>query len=159
MSTAMYPGTFDPPSLGHMDIIRRASKLCSKLLVTLAHNSGKNTPLFSINERLSFLKLLTQDLRNVEVIHCEGLLIDFAQEKKADFIVRSLRSISDYDFEFEMSSANRKIGNIETLFLMADPSHVHIRSSLIRELAHSGKRLLEYVPEPIEEAVRRRFST
>lgn len=153
----IFPGTFDPPSLGHLDIIQRAAKICSKLYVAVAVNSGKSTSLFSTKEKLSLLKKLTQKMPHVELISLEGLVIDFVQKKKIDVIIRSLRTTIDHEFELEMSYANRLVGKAETLFLMSDPSLLHIRSSLIRELAQARKPLNAFVPPEVEEALKRKL--
>jgi pantetheine-phosphate adenylyltransferase len=150
----LYAGTFDPPSLGHLDIIQRAASLCSKLYIAIGTNTAKTSPLFSTDERITMLKLITRSLPQVEVVVCEGLAIDFAKQKKVDCLIRGLRGSSDYEFEYEMSTANRKSGQIETLFLMADPARLHIRASLIRELAQYGHSLLDYIPKEIEPLVR-----
>jgi pantetheine-phosphate adenylyltransferase len=153
----LYAGTFDPPSLGHFDIIQRAATLCSKLYVAIGTNTAKTSPLFSAEERLAMLKQITHSLPQVESVVCKGLVIDFAKQKKVDCLIRGLRGGSDYEFEYEMSTANRKSGHIETLFLMADPARLHIRATLIRELAHYGHSLLDYIPKEIEPLVRKRF--
>lgn len=150
MKTAIFPGSFDPPSLGHLDIIKRASEICDKLYVAIAINTTRYKELFTHEERVSLLKKITKELPNVEVISFSGLIVEFVKENKIAYIVRGLRAFSDFEYEFRMALANRKIGNVETLFLMADAELAYISATLIRELTFFGKRLHDFVPEEIE---------
>lgn len=156
--TALFPGSFNPPTKGHLDVIRRASFLADRLLVAVAYNSEKGEGPFSPSERKAMLEALTKDLDNVEVVVFRGLVVDFAKERGVDFLVRGLRAFSDFDYEFQMALANRKMNGIETVFLMADQVHFHISASLIREIGGFGRRLHEFVPEEIEEIVYQRLS-
>lgn len=153
MKTAIFPGSFDPPSLGHMDIIKRASQLCDKLYVAVARNVARHTELFSCEERIELLKKITQDMPNVEIVSFSGLVVEFVKRQNVAFIVRGLRAFSDFEYEFRMALANRKIGNTETLFLMADAELAYISATLIRELSFFGKRLHDFVPDSIEPIV------
>jgi len=149
----LLPGTFDPPTLGHLDLIQRASKICDHLIIAIATKPNKK-PLFTSEERKEMLHLIAP---KVEVIAFNGLIVDLAREKKANFLIRGLRTLADYDYEFQMALANRKLGNIETLFLPAE--HTEISSSLIREIAHFGGPLHPFVPAEIETFIRKKHPT
>ena len=117
MSVAVYPGSFDPVTLGHLDIIERSAKIMDKVIVGVLKNNSK-TPLFSVEERVNMLKNITKDMPNVEVSSFDGLLVDFVQQQKADVIVRGLRAITDFEYELQMSQTNRVIASqIDTIFL------------------------------------------
>lgn len=151
---AIFPGSFDPPTFGHLDIIHRAKPLCDHLIVAVAVKPSKNS-LFSLEERVEMIKKMAPQ---VEVASFHGLIVDFANERNAAFLIRGLRAFSDFEHEFQMSLANRKLSSIETLFLMADEKHTHISSTLIREIAHFGGPLKDFVPPPIEPYIRKKFS-
>lgn len=157
MRKAIFSGTFDPPTLGHLDIIVRGTRLCDKLFVAIGVNTRKQ-PLFTVEERVRMLRELTQGLPSVEVASFTSLVIDFANANGIDFILRGLRTASDLEHEFEMALANRKMSGIETLFLMADERHAHISSSLIREIAASGRHLDQFIPKPIVDQVYQRVT-
>ncbi len=141
------PGTFDPPTNGHLDLIRRAASLCSTLIVAPAEFSN----LFPLDQRVAFLKELTKDLAGVEVEGFSGLAIDFARKKGARCLIRGLRGPSDFEHESRMSQMNRELGGIETLFLSSNLHH--ISSSLIREIALCGGDLSPFVPPSIAVAI------
>lgn len=153
MKKALFPGTFDPPTLGHLDLIQRASKLCDKLYIGIGHNSSKNKPLFTLSEKEELVKTITKDIRNAEVISFSGLVVECAQELKVDYLIRGLRTFSDFEYECQMAFANNKMTGIETLFLMADSQYAHLSSTLIKEIAHYKHRLTDFIPASIEEAV------
>jgi len=146
---ALYPGTFDPPTLGHLDIIRRASAFCERLTIGIGQNHSKQTPVLTIEERKSILETMTGDLPNVEVVVVPGLVTEFAEDADIDLLIRGLRSQSDWGSEQEMAMANRKLTGIETLFLFADQS-AQISSTLIRELASHGAPLQDFVTKEVE---------
>jgi pantetheine-phosphate adenylyltransferase len=153
MQTALFPGTFDPPSFGHLDIIKRASSLCNKLYIGIAAHSSKPThSLFSLEERIEMVKEITKDIPHLEIVSFSGLVVDFARKNQIQVLIRGMRAFSDFEYEFRMALANRKLSGIETLFLMADGKHAHISSSLIREIGQFS-RLHEFVPSVIEEKV------
>ena len=154
---AVFAGTFDPPSLGHLDIIRRAAQLCDKLYVVVAKNVNKAEALFSLDERKDLLEKITGSLSNVEVVAFDGLLVSFTKDHQVDFIVRGLRSFSSHEAELQMALANRKLGGIETVFLIGDDSFSHISSSLIREVGAFGQSLCNFVPEEIERKVAKKI--
>lgn len=149
----LFPGTFDPPSRGHLDIIQRAKLVCDHLIVAIAVKPDKKS-LFSIEERIEMLKKIAP---HVEIVSFHGLIVDFAREKKATFLIRGLRAFSDFEYEFQMALANRRLSGIETLFLMADERHTQISSSLIREIAHFRGPLHDFVPPEIEPLIRKKI--
>ena len=151
---ALFPGVFDPLTLGHMDVVKRASLVCDRLIVAVAENLSKKTS-FTVQERLAMLKAATHKLGYVEVVSFSGLAVEYARERTAQFLVRGLRSFADFDPESQMAIANRGMG-IETVFLMAQ--HSHISSSLIREIAHFGGPLQNLVPEEVEPFLRKKFT-
>lgn len=154
MKRALFSGTFDPPTLGHLDIIKRSQKICDKLYIGIARSGIKHAQsLFTIDEKKEMLAAMTKDLPFVEIAPIDGLVVDFAKQNNIQFLVRGLRAFSDFEYEFRMALANRKLSGIETVFLMADEKHSHISSSLIRELAYHKSRLTEFVPSSIEEFV------
>lgn len=159
MKIALFPGSFDPPSLGHLDIIKRALNSCDKLYVAVAVNVTRHQDIFTYAERVELIKKMCADMPQVEVVSFSGLVVEFAKARNVDYLIRGLRAFSDFEYEFRMALANRKIGGIETLFLMADAGLSHISASLIRELAHFKKRLTDFVPESIEPIVYERLTT
>ena len=151
---AVYTGTFDPPTLGHLDIIRRALRLCDKLVLGVANNSGK-TPLFSIEERLALLRQETEGQGAVEVRTFEGLAVDFAKAVGARFIVRGLRSGTDLDYESPMAAMNATMApEIETIFLAAAPAYAHIASSLVKDVARGGGNVDLFVSPAVAAQIR-----
>lgn len=149
MTSALLPGSFDPPTLGHLDIIERAAKVCDVLYVGIAEQRTKQTSLFSVEERIRMLDSVTRHVDTVKVESFNGLVADFAQEKKVTCLICGIRAFSDLEYELRMALANRKMSGIETLFLVANEGLSHISSSLIREIATSGKHLEEFVPKGI----------
>lgn len=146
MITAIYPGTFDPLTLGHLDVIERASVMFDNIIVAAAISTSKNT-LLNIEERTEVIKSSVGHLNNCTVEKFDGLLVDFARQKNAGVIVRGLRAISDFEYEFQMALTNRKIaGNIETVFLMPSEKYSYISSTLVREIAKYGGNVSEFVP-------------
>jgi pantetheine-phosphate adenylyltransferase len=158
MKTALFPGTFDPPTLGHVDLIRRSQQICNKLYVGIAVNSAKPSDLFSIEERLSMLKVICKPYSHVEVTTFSTLVVEFAKKNNVDFLLRGLRAFSDFEYEARMALANRCLSGIETVFLMADEKVGHISSTLIRELGRFKSRLHDFVPAQIEAQVFERTS-
>ena len=150
---ALYAGSFDPPSCGHLDIIRRALQICDKLIVGIAYNPLKKS-VFSYEEREQLLKKITKEhSENVEVKKVEGLLADFIEDHNIDFQVRGIRSYADFDSEATMGLINRQLCKKETVFLLASSEHVHISSTRIRELAMFNRKLENFVPKEIEDDV------
>lgn len=149
----IYPGTFDPPTKGHLNIIQRAAVLFEKVDVAIGLDTQKKASSFTQNERLLFLETLTQDLLNVEIHSFDGLVVNFAKELKSNFILRSLRTYNDFEHEKTLAYTNQKLSGIETLFLLPDETYQSISSSLIRDIAKRGERLIPFIPEAIEKAV------
>lgn len=158
MKKGLFAGSFSPPTLGHLDIIKRASHLCDKLYIAVAENSSKNSSLFSLQERLEMLKLLTQENPAIEVVSFGGLAIDFARKNGISFLIRSMRNNSDFDLELAMSISNKKLGGLETVFLLADPAYIHIHGELVREIALLGGSLKGFVPPECESLIEKKFS-
>lgn len=155
--TAIYPGTFDPITNGHIDIIERASELFDKVIVTIAINSSKK-PLFTESERLGMIKEVTGHLKNVDVDSFNGLLVNYAERKKASVIIRGLRAISDFEYEFQMSLTNRKLNpKITTIFLMPNEKYSYLNSSLIRELASFNSYVEEFLPRHVLKKLKSKF--
>ncbi len=158
MRTAIYPGTFDPVTFGHIDIIKRSSVLFDKIIVTVAINTAK-TPLFSLEERLTFLKTSLVDIENVEVACFDGLVVDFARQNGALAILRGLRAISDFEYEFQMALMNHKLDSeVRTLFMMPNEKYTYLNSSIIRNLAQFQADVSEFVPECVKVALINKFT-
>lgn len=159
--TALYPGTFDPMTLGHLDIIKRASRQCDKLVVAVAINRGKN-PLFALDERVEMVENAVAHLREtieVEVRPFEGLLIHFVESVGATTIVRGLRAVSDFEYEFQMAGMNDRLNpDIETVFLMADPQFQTIASRLVKEIARLGGDVSQFVTPEVELRLKDKYS-
>jgi len=154
---ALYPGTFDPVTYGHLDIIERASKLYDKVFVGVAHSKEKK-PLFSIKERVSMLKKATSSLTNVTVEDFEGLVVEYARKKNTCVIIRGLRMISDFEFEFQMALTNRKLAeDIETIFMMTNDNFSYLSSKLIKEAVSLGADVKSFVPPFVAESLKKKL--
>jgi pantetheine-phosphate adenylyltransferase len=154
---AVYPGSFDPITNGHLDVIHRAAKMFDHVVVAVARN-GEKTPLFNLSERVALARAAVKRLRNVSVDDFEGLLVRYARRKKAAVVVRGLRAISDFEFEFQMALMNRKLDSkIETIFLMPKDEYTFISSRLVREIASLGGDVSDFVPRGVEGALRRKL--
>ena len=150
---AIYPGSFDPVTNGHLDIIRRAAAISDELIVGVLNNKAK-TPLFSVEERVKMLCEVTGDMKNVKIVPFEGLLIEFAKQMDAKVIIRGLRAVTDFEYELQMSQTNHKLNpNIETLFMTTSLEYSFLSSSTVRELASFGGDISQFVPEFVEEQV------
>lgn len=157
MRTVVYPGTFDPVTLGHIDVIERALKLFDKVIIAVTTKSEKQ-PLFSLEERVSLLEQSTKDLKNVEVTSFSGLLVDFVREKKASTILRGLRQMSDFEAEFQQASVNRKLApGIDTVFVVTNAKYFYLSSSIAKEIASLNGRFECFVPKPVELALKGKF--
>ena len=153
MRIAIYPGSFDPPTLGHWDLIRRAEKLVDKLVVAVLHNPNK-TYTFDLAERVRFLTELTAGSTKVHVTSFNGLLVDFAALQKAHFIVRGVRAFSDFEYEFQMALMNRKLSpDLETVFLMPKEEYSVVSSRMVREVGCMGGNISDLVPEILRERI------
>ena len=156
MIRAIYPGSFDPVTLGHLDIIRRASRTVNELIVGVLNNGGK-TPLFTAEERVEMLREVTKDIPNVKVMAFSGLLVDFARHTDSTVVVRGLRAISDFDYELQMAQTNRKMNpHVDTMFLATSLEYAYVSSSTVKEVAFFDGDISEFVPEPVVEKVRER---
>lgn len=157
MIRAIYPGSFDPVTLGHLDIIKRASQTVTELVVGVLNNGGKN-PLFSIDERVEMLKEVTKDIPNVKVMSYSGLLVNVAKETESTLIVRGLRAISDFDYELQMAQTNRKLNpDVETMFLATSLEYAYLSSTTVKEVAFFDGDISEFVPESVIARVQQRI--
>ncbi len=149
MKVAVYPGSFDPITNGHLDIIKRAASLFDKVYVAVISNPGKQ-PYFPLEERIQMLKEATKGIKNVKIDFFEGLLVDYAQKIKANSIVRGLRAVSDFDYEFQMALTNRQMNSeIETVFLMTDYKYSYLSSSIVKQIAHLKGDIAGLVPKNV----------
>jgi pantetheine-phosphate adenylyltransferase len=154
MSTAVYPGTFDPVTYGHIDIVERTSKLFDTVIIGVLHNSAK-TPLFSVDERVNILKKATEGIPNVQVRAFEGLSVDFARECGANVIVRGLRLITDFEYELQMAQTNKKLApDVDTTFLFTSLQYSYLSSTTVKEVAAFGGDISEFVPPFVAEQIR-----
>ena len=157
MRIAVYPGSFDPVTLGHLDIIERSSKMVDKLIVGVLNNSAKN-PLFSVAERVTMLKNVKAHLSNVEVTSFDGLLVDFAVQCHAQTVVRGLRAITDFEYELQMSQTNRIMcPELDTMFLTTDLKYAYLSSSTVREVARYHGNISAFVPPSVLPRVLEKF--
>ncbi|MBN1269772.1 MAG: pantetheine-phosphate adenylyltransferase [Kiritimatiellae bacterium] len=153
---AIYAGTFDPITLGHMDLIQRAASIFDRLIVAVAESTRK-APLFTLQERMDLARRVVANTANVEVDSFDGLLVDYAQAKGIKVLVRGLRAFSDFEFEFQMALTNRKMApDIETIFLMPKEEYSYLSSSSVREIAELGGKTASFVPAPIEAALKKK---
>lgn len=155
--TAIYPGSFDPTTSGHVDIIKRAANIVETLVVAVLVNPQKK-PLFSLEERMHHLKLIAKDIKGVKVASFDGLLVDFAKEYNAKLIIRGLRALTDFEYEFQMALTNRKLNpNIETVFIPTSLQHLFISSSVVKEVAALGGDFTGMIPQEIAEDLNSKF--
>lgn len=153
----VYPGSFDPVTCGHIDVIRRALRIASRVIVAVACNLEKS-PMFSTDERVTMLKRATKGMRGVTIESFDGLAVDFAKSKAANVMIRGLRMISDFEYEFQMALTNRKLApGVETIFLMPSEEYSYVSSKLIKEAAALGADISSFVPRFVQEAIRRKL--
>jgi pantetheine-phosphate adenylyltransferase len=154
---AIYPGSFDPPTNGHLDLIERGSKIFDQLVVAILRNAEKD-PLFSLAERRLMLQALTSHFKNVRVDTFEGLTVDYATKVKANAVLRGIRALSDYEYELQMALMNRKLQpELETVFMMPAEQYSYLSSRLVREVAQLGGSIQDLVPEMVEQRLREKL--
>jgi pantetheine-phosphate adenylyltransferase len=158
MRCAIYPGSFDPVTNGHLDVVERARKLFDEVIVAVAHNDEKQ-PLFPLKERLDLLQETVGKISNVRIAQFEGLLVEFARVERAGAVIRGLRAVSDFEFEFQMALMNRKLNaDVETIFLMPTEDYTYLSSRIVKEIARLGGDVSAFVPLGVAEALRRKFN-
>lgn len=157
MSVWIYAGSFDPVTNGHLDIIKRASKLNQEIIVAILNNSAKK-PLFSLDERIEMLEKVTADIKGVRIENFDGLLMDYATNVGASALVRGLRTISDFDYEFRMAALNKQLNrDMETIFIMAGTEYSYISSSAVKEIGSLGGNISGMVPDSLKEQITKKF--
>lgn len=157
MLRAVYPGSFDPVTYGHLDIIRRSCHMVDELIVGVLYNKAK-MPLFSVEERVRMLEETTKDLPNVKVVPFEGLLVEFARKMEARMVVRGLRAVTDFEYELQMAQTNHKLEPaVETVFLTTSLEHSYLSSTIVKEVAAFGGDISQFVPEAVETKVREKI--
>jgi pantetheine-phosphate adenylyltransferase len=158
MKIAIYPGTFDPITYGHIDVIERAAEIFDTIIVAVARNSSKQ-PLFTMEERAALITAVVKKYPNVKVDSFRGLLVEYARKKKATSIVRGLRAVSDFEYEFQMALTNRKlVGNISTVFLMPHEKYTYLNSTIVREIGLYGGDISEFVPPLVRKALKKKVT-
>ena len=157
MLRAVYPGSFDPVTYGHLDIIRRSRSLADELIVGVRNNKAK-TPLFSVEERVKMLEEMTKNMPGVKIVPFEGLLIDFAKEMSAGIVVRGLRAVTDFEYELQMAQTNNKLSpELETVFLTTSLKYSYLSSTIVKEVAAFGGDISQFVPETIERRIQEKI--
>jgi len=157
LKICIYPGSFDPVTCGHLDIIYRASKICDKLIVAVGNNESKR-PLFTTEERIKLLKLALKDRPEIEIDSFSGLLVDYVKKKNADFVIKGLRALSDFEYEFQMALLNKNQDpDVETLFLVTSINYSYLSSSAVKELARNKGSIDGLVPDCIKDIIMKKF--
>lgn len=158
MLRAVYPGSFDPVTYGHLDIIRRSRSLADELIVGVLNNKAK-TPLFSVEERVKMLEEMTKNMPGVKVVPFEGLLIDFAKEMSAGIVVRGLRAVTDFEYELQMAQTNHKLEpSVETVFLTTSLEYSYLSSTIVKEVAFYHGDISKFVPDVVRERIREKMN-
>ena len=160
MKRAVYPGSFDPMTYGHLDIIKRASEMFDELVVCVLNNKGK-TPLFSVEERVKILEEATKDIPNVKIDSFSGLLVDYAASKDIHVSVRGLRAVTDFEYELQIAQTNRKFSNgkLDTIFLTTSLEYAYLSSSVVKEIAYFGGEISECVPDFVAKQIYEKYNT
>ena len=158
MKRAVYPGSFDPVTFGHLDVIKRSATLVDELIVAVLQNNKKN-PLFSVEERVNILKKVTKDISNIRVESFDGLSIDFVKECHAQFLVRGLRAITDFEYELQMAQTNRVLEpEVDTTFLITSLEYAYLSSTVVKEVAAFGGDIHKFVPDFVEKEIRAKYA-
>ena len=157
MTTAICPGSFDPVTMGHLDIISRAANMFDHVIVAVLHNSKKH-PSFTVEERMQMIQKVTTDMPNVEVATFDGLLADFARIRGATVLVKGLRAVTDFEYEFQMALCNRKLNpELETVFITTKAENMYLASSIVKEIARNGGKVDDFVPPELREEIQNRL--
>lgn len=157
MKVVVYPGSFDPPTNGHLDIIKRASKLTQKLIVAVLNNQAKN-PMFTADEKMEILKELTKNMENVEVLQFDGLLVDFCERVGSNIVIRGLRAVTDFEYEFQIALTNKTLNkNVETLFMTTTTENLWLSSSVVKEIAILNGEYSAMVPEFVKTKIEQKI--
>jgi len=157
-TVAVYPGSFDPITNGHLDVIQRAARMFDRIIIAIAQHAEK-TPMFTVQERVALARVAVRNLGNVAVEDFHGLLVNYARQKGARVVVRGLRAVSDFEFEFQMALVNRKLGpQIETIFLAPKDEYTFISSRLVKEIAQLGGNVSDFVPANVKKALRHKLA-
>lgn len=158
--SVIYPGSFDPVTLGHLDIISRASKMFDHVVVAVLRNAAKDKPSFTVEERIELLKEATKDLDNIEVVSFDGLLAEYAQKRSITTIVKGLRAVSDFEYEFQMALTNKMLNpDLETVFLTTSAKNMYLSSSMVKQVASLGGDISSFVPSCVLDRIVDRLST
>jgi len=156
LKTAVYPGTFDPITNGHIDIIERALNIFDKVIIAISVDSMKN-PLFTVEERIKMISEAVKDIQRIEIDSFSGLLVDYAKKINAIAVIRGLRAVSDFEYEFQMALMNRRLNeNIETVFLMPNEKFTYLNSSIVREVVSLGGDISDFVPENVKNELKKK---
>ncbi len=159
MKIAIYPGTFDPITFGHIDVLERAAEIFDKVIIAVSTQSGKH-PMFSLDERVAMIRKILKRKKNVRVESFSGLLMDFAKKKKAIAVVRGLRAVSDFEYEFQMALTNKKLASgIDTVFLMPHEKYTYLNSTIVREIAMFGGDCSGFVPVFVEKQLKQKVTS
>ncbi len=157
MKRAIYPGSFDPLTNGHIDIIERSAKIVDELYVGVLNNSAKN-PLFSVSERVNMIKEMTADIPNIKVVSFDGLLVDFMETIEATIVIRGLRAISDFEYELQIAQTNQKVNpNVETIFLTTNLNYSYLSSTVVKEFASYGGDISQFVPQCLIQRIYEKY--
>lgn len=158
MKIGIYPGSFDPITYGHIDIIERAAKITDKLIVSVLNNSAKD-PLFSVNERVEMIKKAVEEFDNVEVESFEGLTVDYCKAKKASFMIRGLRAVTDFEYELQLAQTNRALyDKVDTVFLLTNLNYAYLSSSAVKQVIKYGGDVSKFVPQYVEAKLKEIYS-